>query len=1200
MGVFRGSLKLIDSQITANNVALTGRDNLYVGGQVQNQRQDKAERQIKQKDGVTQTQTGYQQQQRFDGSNIQANDNVVINGGQVLIEGSKISGQSIQAKAGNMRIGGVATKDTDSTTTRNSKGLWFNETENTTETQQYHRSDLNATDSLAIESTGDLSVAGATLAGKQLALNAGNNLVATTELTENSQHTINRYENETAALKSGARTQTNATQQAHHTQISGDEVSLNSTNDQWLEGVNLQGQAVSLNSGRDLSVTSSTTQNRQNDEEAFEYWGGIGGGETTIDNHVQSQRNGSQINANNLKLTSGGNTKIQGSQVKAINEANVQANGTVTVTHDFDTEHDYQEARHGTALNITDQKHVTERQAQRTHGAQLSGSNLAISGDKVVLVGSQVGADKLLNIEAKDTLTTGIANATDVIETQHYKLTSGSNIDSPTDSNAETTANANIKGVTTTSRLASGTGTKNTLSAPSVTLKAGSAQIRGSDIRAANEVSITGNQVTLGAGEALVAENSTVVKRTGPDAYIKGGISGITLGGSIGTDQVIDQHHEYKALDTSIDAGQTVKLTAQDKLTNQGTQVTAATINLNAKDITNQASHDRVVDRHIVAGGKAALDAYGKTSPVVGGTINLSGEGTGQTTEQKRAHVTQLSASNNIAVNASGKALDEGTQMTAKDIKLTADDYEGTSAYDSAVTTVHAGTGKVNVDANTTNFNDININVGGKGQYQYLQQGQAKAIKGTLNANDVTIVGGKRAVAAQDVTANTYQIHATEEARIGQNNDKQWKTQGGAKVGGSVGATIIPAAQAGTPAFSTDDGFNYLQVDDSQAQVANINVQQLSVSADKLAQIDGAHITAKNVDVAGQQANIMAAQDRHRAQGVSLDGNATLSLSIANSNVGSGSAGLGGNLGVINETSNQAHGALINTQTLTVKANDQEQALTVEGANINADQIRLTNSGDVKLTAATSKSNVGNFAIGANASAGASSDEFKKGNIDGHLVVHTDDSRYYSLGNVKAGTIDIDAGNKLNLQSNIDADTLNVRASEGLAIDSAQDVVQKVDFESGVSIGGKPVIFKEDTSAEDVLNAFKDDFYNGTILGVKASGKLGLMVDHQQQTKQASVQANRLDANIGNDQIAVNAAKVTANNADIHGAKVTTSNNDDFVHTVGGHIAVKTPNLSQIVDDVLSGNELDSPIDIGGTYKWDDKDGDNTKAKVSL
>lgn len=1193
------TLKVMDSEIAGDKVSLAGEQALYVGGTIQRQREALPKKQQKLDKGVTLTNTGYQEKETYQGSKVNG-DSVALTGGNVLVEGSQVQANNISAKGDNVRIGGVMTTDTTSETARKSKGLWFNEVETLNKTQQYHQSSLTAKEGLSVQSDADLSVAGASLKGNRVDLSSGEDLVVAAEIGENSLSNINRYKNETAALKAGERNKTNATQHAYQTSISGDQVALNSGADQVIEGAEVTAQSAKFNSGKDLTLSSSATTNRQSDEESFKYWGGIGGGETHIDNHAQTNRVATQVNAGNVTLSSAADTKVAGSQVAATQNANINAGGTATISHDFDSEHDYQEARHGTVFNITDVKQVRDHLANTSNSANVSAQNLAISGDKVVITGSNLTAKDGLNVTAQTALNTNIANATDLTETEHYDVQSDSNVEWKGGLAGEAIASASVKGVTTNTRTGTGSATKNTLTGRSVTLNGADVALKGSNIKATQDATVTGDTISIGAGEALVAENSKVTKRTGPDVYIKGGMSGITVGASIGTDQEIDQYHEYQALTSDIAAGNQVALTATEALSNQGTRATAKNIRLNAKDISNQAAHDRVVDRHVEAGGKAAIEAYAKTSPLVGGNISLSAQGTGTTTEDTKAHVTQLTATDGISASASNKAVDEGTQMTAKTIKLAADDYQGSSAYDATVTTVHAGKGSVAIDANTSNFNDININVGGKGQYQYLQEGDAKAVKGSLKADQVTIGGGARAVAAQDVEANDYLITAIDEARIGQNNDKQWKTLGGAKLGGSIGATIIPAAQAGTPSFSVDAGFNYLQVDDSQAQAANVKAQQVSVNADKLAQIDGAHITANSVDIKGQQANIAAAQDRHHAVGVSMDGNAALSLSIAESGVTGGSAGLGGNLGVVNETANQAHGADITTKTLNVTANDSENALTVEGANITADKVNLSNSGDVNVVAAASKSNIGNFGIGGNLSAGASSEAFKKANVAGHLEVKTDNSEYYTLGNMKAGQVAINAGNDVNLQSNVDAGSLNVKAGQDFNIKSAQDVVRKVDFESALNIGGSPVIFNEDTTAEDVLNAFRDDFNNGTVLGVKASGKLGLLVDHQQQTHQASVQADSLDANVGSGEIAVNAAKVAATNANTHDANISTSNNDDFVHTIGGRISVKTPNLSQIIDDAIAGNEVESPIEVGGTFEWDDEDRDNTKADVSL
>lgn len=1217
-----GRLEVLGSDIQAKDISLIGDDSLNIGGFTTTSREDVPSRQEKLDDRVTLTQSGYNEKENYQGSTISGND-VGLHGGDVQVTGSQLTADNLSAHGNNISIDGAVTTNTVSETARKSKGLWFNEDESRSTSQDYHKSSLQAKDSLVVAADNDLSLAGAALQADQMDLSAKGQIVGGAEVTENTQSQINRYKNETANLKSGERNQTEASQQAHLTSIKGGQVSLISGGDQRLEGATISADSASFTSGKDLTLTTAAQQDRQTDEEAFKYWGGIGGGETNINNQDQTQLIGTQVTAKKVRLSSGADLNINASNINSSNNINNASNinnsinttptptksdatssidmsaaKAINITHDFDTKHAYSENRHGTAFNLTDKKQVSERKAETTVASSIQGQNIAASGDTVFISGAQVAADDALDINAASTLTTDVANATDITETETFGIESG--VDAGLEEGATVNVNGNIKGVTTIIRTGSGSGSGNQLSGKHVNLSAQDVSLKASDIDGVKDVTITGDNVATGAGEALVAESSKVVKRTGPEAYVKGGLSGVKVGVSLGTDQTIDQHHEYQAVNSDIDAGASASLTAKESLTNQGTQLSAQDVTLSAQDIVNQSSHDRTVDRNVIAGGQGALEAFAGTSPLVGGAISLSGQGTGTTTETKAAHVTHLQADNDVSIKATNTAVDEGTAIAAKNINISAEDYEGGAAFDSAVTTVHAGKGDVSIDANTSNFSDINITVGGKGRYQYLQEGDAKAVKGSLIADNVTIDAGTRAVAAQDVQATNYQVTAGNEARIGQNSDKQWKTQGGAHLGGSVGATIIPAAQAGAPSFSGEAGFNYLNVEDSLAQAAEVTANDVKVAADTLAQIDGAKLLADNVTVTGSQANIAAAQDRHRAVGVNLDGNAALSLSIADNTVNSGSAGLGGNLGVINESTNQAHGATINTDSLTVTANDTDTALRVEGANINAQNVHLSNTGDVDVIAAASKSNVGNFAIGGNLSAGASSDAFKKGNVEGHLNVESDDSIYYTLGDISADAVTIHSGRDLNLQSNVTAGRLTTSVGNDFNISSAQDVVKKVNLDTAINVGGSPVVFDKDTSAEDVLNAFQNDFKNGTILGVKAGGKFGFLVDHQQVTHQANVHADTLDAHVGSQNINVDAARVSADSADVRGADIQTSNNDDFVHTIGASVAVKTPNLSQILDDAIAGNELDKPIEIEGTFEWEDTDGDNTKAAVDL
>ncbi|AWT49941.1 hypothetical protein DLE54_10785 [Psychrobacter sp. YP14] len=1217
------NLAVVDSTIKGGSVDLTGRDNLSVGGDVTTARTDKEVTKEELEDRVTLTHSGYQETQAFNGSSIAGTD-VALAGGDITVSGSQVTGDNISVSGETVDLSGVTTTDTDSTTTRNSKGLWFNEDETLNKTQQYHQSSLDAADQINVSSAADTSIAGTAINAKTVTVNTGGDLQASAETTENSQSQINRYKRETAALKSGAHTQTDATQAGHQTAINADSVALNSDGELGLEGVQLTADSAQLTADKGLSIAGTTTTNRQTDEEDFKYWGGIGGGETHIDNKQQTAVTGSQIKANNVSLASDTNVSVNASSVTADDTLDINAGEALEVANGFAKEQDYSEDRHGTAFNITDKKSATDRVATSAVASSLTAKNMSLTGDSVTVSGSDVSATDRLNVTANSELNTEAANATDITKTETYDIESGTEASLNVDLSQGLAAfdkpdlfesKSSIKGVTTLTTTGTGSARGNTLQAGNAELNAAEINLNGSDLTAAQNTTIRADNVTIGASEALTAVDSKVAKSTGPEAYIRGGVTGVEVGLSIGTDQIIDEHNEYQAVNSSVNAGESASLTATETLANKGAQITAADVRLSGQDITNEASYDRVVDRNVVAGGDAALTAFAGISPIIGGAVSLSGDGIGQTTEVKTAHTTAINADNTVTVDAANSAVDAGTQIKANSINIKADDYNGTSAYDSTVTTTHSGRGDVGVSASSSTLADVTIGVTGSGEYDYLQTGDAKAVKGQLNAKEVAINAGTRATAAQDVTADNYTLSAGEEARIGQNDDKQWTTVGGGKLGGSVGLTVIPATAAagavvGTPSFNGQAGFNYLSVEDSQAKTANVDAQKVAVTAQQLAQVDGATINADEVIIKGNRANIAAAQDNHRAVGVAMDGNTGFSLNIADTILSSDDIGVGGHLGVVNETGNKAHGATVNTSDLTVTANEADDALVVEGATIHADNVSLTNDnkdGNVAVIAAESRNKVGNVGIGGNVSANAGEGSFNTDNIGAHLNIESDNSQYYQLGEVNADRIAINTGKDVTLQSNIDAGSLQTVSGNDLTISSAQDVVRKVEVDTDLAVDGSPIQFIADAAKGDVLGLLKDDFNNGTILGVSAAGRAGLEVDHQQTTHHATVTADNLDASVGSNDIAVKAATVRAANSKLGDAKMKTTNNDDFVHNVGASVDAKTfsipgfvQSIPSLVQDTFEGKPLDLPVHVDANFNWDDNDGANTKADVKL
>ncbi|WP_296402421.1 hemagglutinin repeat-containing protein [Psychrobacter sp.] len=1220
------TLNVSDSQISANNVSLAGTKQLSVGGDVKTIRTDAPQTQQKLADNVTLTNSGYQQVESFKGSSITGGD-VALSGNSIDVKGSKIDAANIDAKGSNINVSGITTTTTNSATARNTKGLWFNENETLDKSQQYHKSELTATDGVNVNATGDIKLAGASLKGSNVALTSGNNITATNEVTEDSHSAINRYARETASLKTGTHDITQATQKGYQTDISGNSVSLTSGGEQRLEGIQLTADTATLNSAKDLTLAGSNSSNRQTNEEDFKYWGGIGGGETHIDNKGQTALAGSQINAKDAALNAEGNINVTASGIKASDKLQASAVGDVNISNGFATEQDYKEDRHGTAFNITDKKVASDRLAQNTVASGLSAKDVSLTGENITVSGSDIAATDSLSANANKALTTNAANPTDITKTETYDITaksdSSSNIDFKNgiqgllDPNLikdlTFEASGSLKGVKTLTTVGSGSSRNSTLAANNANLKAQDVSINGTQINAANNVAVKGNKVSTGATEALTAVDSKVYKSTGPEAYIKGGATGIEVGVSIGHDQIIGEHNEYQAVNSTVNAGNSASLNAAETLTNKGTQINAAKVDLSGQDIVNDASYGRVVDRKVVAGGNAALNVFAGVNPIIGGGISLSGDGVGETTEVKTAHTTGIVADDAVNIAAVKSAVDAGTQIKAGKINISADDYNGSAAYNSTVTTRHSGHGDVNVNAGTSDLTSVNIKAGANGTYQYLQKGDAKAVKGSLNADTVNINAGTRAVAAQDVTAKQYNVTAGKEARIGQNSDKQWTTAGGAKLGGSVGVTVIPAAVttgAGVlPSVSALAGFNYLGEEDTQAKAANINVTDLTATAGELAQVDGANINADSVVIKGNRANIAAAQDTHRAVGVAMNGNAAFAPDLSE-------LGFGGNLGVVNETSNKAHGATISTKELNVAANEAGNALSIDGANITANNIGLTNAndkGDVNVIAAESKDYVGNFGIGGTLDGAVKqstgSQSFESDALGAHLNVKTDNSNYYTLGNVKADNININTGNDIKLQSNVDAGSLTTKSGNGLALSSAQDQIVKVNVDTGLKVDGSPIKFINSVTAGNVIDALKNDFNDGTILGVSVAGNAAFDVDNQKITHQATIKAGSLNTTVGSGNIDVKAAKVSATGSNLNGATVTSTNNDDFVHQVGATVDGKTFSVPKfvgtipgLIKDAFQGKPLDLgiPVHADVTYKWDDTDGANTKSDVSL
>lgn len=1135
--------------------------------------------------------------QAFEATEINARD-VALNAVEKAdINAAVINAKNIVVKAKDVALSTTTTKSTVNKDDVRARYFWRNGVKVEKTNEQLHVNKWNAGKSVQITAKdGTLEVNAADISAKKVKL-AGKNVQVKGAAVSNSSNMLNDYRNEGNKLKNGKIVDNQRTETYTASKIKAtDDIVMTADANVHVHGSQLNAKTVDLNAGNTVLVDNATTTNTKTEANEMTY---IGGSKSHSERRETLTQHGSNIDADNVVINGKQGVKIAASKITGAKQVDLNAengevalssalNSTVVVTKDKPDSSSIER------LTSSVKHENSEQTAVNTEIK--SGKDVNIKARDIALGAANINATNNIGLNASGKITSDVVNATKTALKEDFTLgftgyTKGDG------KKLQGEVGGGLQGVTHATGTQTSVASNNALNAKQITINADSIDLKGSDVNAsAGNIDIDANNINLGAG-AKVAKTSIDHKGvTGALVYAKAGLNSIELGSRIGHSQTNVDVITSDAVATKLTSAKDININAKQALNQYGVALKGADINLNAADINTAAARNTVTTNTVHSKGGVSLKGSASTdftSATVGIGAKAHGEGFGISKVESTAVVSKLEANN---VRVTGKNVkDQGTHYVAKNVDINADTYKGEAASNSVVSTKHTGQAALGLDVSTSDFQSVNLSAGLESKYQYDQQGESQAVLGSIEADKIRINAKDSIESSMNMAANeNIDLTAVNRVALTQANDRKWHKAGGYAGGLTIGATYVPAANAATPSFGINGAINYLDEQYAKAVVATLTGKNLNMKATNtdngVATAQGANVHVNNdFNMTANNVEFNHAQDVYSVLGVDLSGKVSLSLSVKGNSVGGGSGGISGDIGNINEKRVTAHGGNIIAKNIVMQANSDD-ALVVSGANMTANTIELSNAGgSVDVRAAKSTSYKGSWGLGAEFSAGG-----KKGNpinkmtVGGHLDVDTDNSESYTNGNINADSITITSADDLRLQSNIATQKLVAKAKGDVTLSSALNKTNIFKFGVGAKLGGKPVIFGKDTKPKDILDAATNDFNNGTFFGLKGGGRINFLVDVERETVSSNIDAASLDITSGSGKVTIDAANVSSDNGNFNGAEVTEQSQKNYVHKIGFGASGKTPNLKEMLTDLLSGKKVESPIKFSKEFEWKD------------
>lgn len=902
--------------------------------------------------------------QDFKGSSIQAKNLALRNTGNVNLKGATLNADAFELTANNVVTDGVRTSNDKTAIFNKRKALWHNNSNSSEHKETLHASVINVKDNAVFDISNKATLKGTQVTvGKDLSLSAQNGVVLEGLVTRDTSSEAVDYRNETKVekvnnqlLKTGHAKKSFDLETFHATQINaGGNVVIGSSN------ANLDATGAKVHAGGNLltevqrvHLKTASTKDKSIVDDKARFFGGAKEG---FNNLTDETLHGAALVAGGEVLL---NTKkgvdIRGSAVKGTTGAFVNAgSGKSTITHVNATDHLVNRERIGTIFNITKKSSSTESSEQTAVGSTLhSDADLLVRSEKDMdVIGSQLKAKNNVRLNVEGTLNVGAAktqshynNASFAIEGYKKGNADAENLKASGGIGLSFTKKTEVSDVTRHQGSSIEAGEDITLN---VQGKPGDLNVQASTLAAKNDIQVNANNITFSA--AYDQNNTNASQRVtnvgiGAGVDVNGGTPKVTV--SIGVDSAYSQTDSAsKTAQVSTIKGNNVNLATsgnESAIHHEATkiQATGSVSQRAGKGITHTAAQNSVDATTVEHKGGIGVEFSASADQVLGVKGTIHGSGGKTVANSTTAVVGSIEAGNKITQHARGTVTDVGTQYNAKgDVNITAVQYVNEAAQNTSKQVSNKGGAELSVGASTSDFNTIDVKVGGKVFYQHEKGNKTEAVKGTLNGDSVTVNVLNNATIAADITANQdVLLVAGEGVTLTESKNTANSVSGGFELGGSVGVKVIPAAGVVVPSsYGVNAKVNYGKRDESKGTGANVQAgRDIVVDGGSSVDLQGTNLVGlDDVTVKGDKVTSNVATSTVDETGVKVG----VGVNVA---ADGKSFGFDGDLDVKREkgllyTANKIQGG----EDVTITGNSKGQGVSLTGTQIEGNKVSVTN-----------------------------------------------------------------------------------------------------------------------------------------------------------------------------------------------------------------------------------------------------------------
>ncbi|HCL76101.1 hemagglutinin repeat-containing protein [Stutzerimonas nitrititolerans] len=906
---------------------------------------------------------------------------------------------------------------------------------------------ISGSDSLTVNTTGDITNTSGTLKGGNVSLTSSEGSIR----------------NETLAIGAGdGTTYTTAIGKTGNIESTGD-LNLDAARNVEVIGadVSAKGNAV-LNAGGDIVV--DTIVDKSTSTSYSESRGLIGSSSTRTT--VGSETNiGSKLDiGGNLGTRSGGDTTIAGSQVDVGGDLDAQADGSFNVVARQDKQTvETQSTKSGLGVGgglYGSQKTTVNDFTGTNAGSTLNvGGNAKVNaGEQIVLQGSDVNIGGDASLEGKE----GIAvldglderRTSTVVETTTFMKLDGSSgasagADASADllggasasAQAEARASGNLK-LMEASRTVTNSGS-NTSVASNLNVGGnldmrsdGAVTVQGSNVSAGGDLGLEAREINVFTGRDESWSESDTTRTSlgiytdskasagasaGASAHGSGGAKANAKAETTATAGMRNEHEQSSSYDlvnraSSLKSGGDMNLRASETATFQGAQVASGgDMNIEAQDIRNVAAQDistrsssaethtagLYVGASAETSASAGVDASGQTKAQAGASVEASA-GLRQATEQSNSSstaITQVTNSftsgGNFNRSAQNTVVDQGTQVEAggnisQSAREIRDEAVSNQAYSDGSSYSHDARVGAYVGAEAKASTDGDASAGaGYGAKASVEGAQKSSVaqSSTAVTSGFKAGGSISSVSTEQTTLVGTRFEAGENVDI-QAGSLDIQAARDTRSGSSSSESLDAEVKVGTDGGNLKAGFDSkaAEQESSTARTASIAAGgSLNIRTSGDARFEGTELSSGGDTRidAGGDVEFAAARDTSS----SSSSNLSLSVSASQDDEGaqSGSASAGG--GLSRSDSNQARtGSISSGGNVSVTSGGNT---TLEGTQVqSAGDTSLAAGGQVRLDSADSSSSSIGVQAGVSAQASKNHDgEEKSGSAAGASVI---------------------------------------------------------------------------------------------------------------------------------------------------------------------------------------------------------------------